>query len=215
MALDPMVGSGTTLVECKLLDRNAIGVDVNPLAIMVARDRLNFQLPHTAFPSIEPNIETYRGDARHPNRIADESIDLIATHPPYASIISYSKKNQIDGDLSMIRDLRVYVKEMRHVARECYRVMKPSKYCAVLVGDTRRRSHHVPLAFRVMQVFLEAGFIIREDIIKLQWNVGGTRNKWSAKDYDFLLLAHEHLFVFRKPEHAGELLVLKDSARWW
>lgn len=93
--------------------------------------------------------------------------------------------------------------------------MKPSTYCAVLVGDTRRRRHHAPLAFRVMQVFLEAGFILREDIIKLQWNVGGTRNKWSAKDYDFLLLAHEHLFVFRKPEHAGELLVLKDSARWW
>ncbi|PMP97219.1 MAG: DNA methylase, partial [Thermodesulfobacterium geofontis] len=32
--LDPMVGSGTTLVECKLLGRNGIGVDINYEALM-------------------------------------------------------------------------------------------------------------------------------------------------------------------------------------
>src|SRR5439155_15618536 len=40
--LDQMMGSGTTLIECKLLGRNAIGVDINRDAVMVARDRLNF-----------------------------------------------------------------------------------------------------------------------------------------------------------------------------
>ena len=40
--LDQMMGSGTTLVEAKLLERNAIGVDINLDAVMVARDRLNF-----------------------------------------------------------------------------------------------------------------------------------------------------------------------------
>ncbi|MDW7774889.1 MAG: DNA methyltransferase [Methanosarcinales archaeon] len=40
--LDQMAGSGTTLVECKLLQRNAIGVDINPDAVMVARNRLDF-----------------------------------------------------------------------------------------------------------------------------------------------------------------------------
>jgi len=36
--LDPMMGSGTTLVEAKLLERNAIGVDINLSAVMLARD---------------------------------------------------------------------------------------------------------------------------------------------------------------------------------
>ena len=36
--LDQMMGSGTTLVEAKLLERNAIGVDINLDAVMVARD---------------------------------------------------------------------------------------------------------------------------------------------------------------------------------
>lgn len=34
--LDPMVGSGTTLVETKLLDRNGIGFDIDPIAKLIA-----------------------------------------------------------------------------------------------------------------------------------------------------------------------------------
>ena len=37
LILDPFVGSGTTLVESKVLGRNAIGVDINPLACLISR----------------------------------------------------------------------------------------------------------------------------------------------------------------------------------
>src|SRR6266852_4995330 len=42
LVLDQMCGSGTTLVESKLLGRDGIGVDVNPDAVMVTQDRLSF-----------------------------------------------------------------------------------------------------------------------------------------------------------------------------
>jgi len=35
--LDPMMGSGTTLVEARLLGRNAVGYDIDPLARLIAR----------------------------------------------------------------------------------------------------------------------------------------------------------------------------------
>jgi DNA modification methylase len=35
--LDPMVGSGTTLVEARLMGRHAVGYDIDPLACLVAR----------------------------------------------------------------------------------------------------------------------------------------------------------------------------------
>src|SRR5919206_4901190 len=37
LVLDNFVGSGTTLVESKLLGRKAIGVDINPLACLISK----------------------------------------------------------------------------------------------------------------------------------------------------------------------------------
>ena len=181
--LDQMMGSGTTLVEAKLLERNAIGVDINLDAVMLARDRLNFSY-NLLFPEYnEPIIKTYWGDARNLDKIDTESIDLIATHPPYANIISYTKKKKITDDLSQL-PLEEYLKEMKKVAEEAYRVLKPGKVCAILIGDTRKHKHYIPIAFRVMLAFLEAGFILKEDIIKLQWNMKTTRERWRAKEYE-------------------------------
>lgn len=44
---DPFCGSGTTLVECAVAGRNALGGDVDPLAVFVARCKTHFyNLPH-------------------------------------------------------------------------------------------------------------------------------------------------------------------------
>lgn len=214
VVLDQMMGSGTTLVEALLLGRNAIGVDINLDAVMIARDRLNFEY-NQLFPEFKtPIIKTFVGDARNLDKIEDNYVDLIATHPPYAKIISYTKKNEVEGDLSLL-SLEKYLDEMHKVAEESYRVLKPGKICSILIGDTRKYKHFVPLAFRVMQTFLDVGFILKEDIIKLQWNMKGTRMRWRGKNYDFFLIAHEHIFVFRKPEDEKEFKKFKLSRKWW
>src|SRR4030042_508182 len=85
------------------------------------------------------------------------------------------------------------------VARKCFRVLKPDKYCAILIGDTRRNKFCIPLAYKVMERFLKAGFMLREDIIKVQHNCKAT-GFWVKKSklYNFILIMHEHLFVFQK-----------------
>ncbi len=212
--LDQMVGSGTTLIEAKLLNRNAIGVDINLDAIMITLDRLNFANDIFSLKNEKVDIKTYVGDARNLNEIKDESIDLIATHPPYANIVSYTKTRKQSDDLSQL-SLSEYLSEMRKVAAESFRVLKAGKNCAILIGDTRKHKHYVPLSFMVMQIFLEAGFILKEDIIKVQWNMKTTREKWNKKENDFYLIAHEHLFIFTKPLNNNELKKYKFSIKWW
>jgi len=226
--LDQMCGSGTTLVEAKLLGRNAIGVDVNYEACILTLDRLNFHYMPLDEDFTEPEIRVYHGDARHLDKIEDDRVDLIATHPPYANIIPYSKKKKIEGDLSNVYNLDEYLEGMFEIARESFRVLKPGKFCAILIGDTRKHRHYVPIAFRVMEMFLKAGFILREDIIKIQHNVKTTREKWgglakTAETYwgekphnkrywtDFYLILHEHLFIFRKPSKNDDLKKFKYS----
>ena len=191
--LDPMVGSGTTLIEAKLLNRNALGIDINPEAVEMANKALNF-----AYRS-HCNQKAIIGNARNLDIIKDNSVDLILTHPPYLNIIKYSN-GKITGDLSNISNLNKFCDEIEIIAQELFRVLKPGRYCAILIGDTRKRQHYVPLSYYVMERFLKSGFILREDIIKIQHNCAGSRG-WGgmAGKYKFYLIMHEHLFVFRKP----------------
>ena len=190
LILDPFVGSGTTMVESKLLGRNGIGIDINP-------DAVNLTYRHLEFDCENPGRITVKtGDARNLKDVMDESIDLIAAHPPYADIIHYSEG--IDGDLSHFK-IKDFLPEIKKVADSCFRVLKQDKFCAVLIGDTRKKGCVVPLGFQVMQQFLNAGFILKEIIIKEQHNCKATGYwKTNSIKYNFLLLAHEYLFVFRK-----------------
>jgi len=213
LVLDQMVGSGTTLIECKLLGRNGIGVDINLDALMVAYNRLDFTyVTPTEQPATTQKL--YLGDARNLDMIANETIDLIATHPPYANIIPYSKERE-NGDLSRVHSIDEFISEMSGVAKECFRVLKPGKHCAILIGDTHKHKHYIPIAFRVLGVFLDKGFILREDVIKEQWHTQTMRGRWKESyNHDFLLTYHEHLFIFRKPDQNEKPAKFKNSMKW-
>lgn len=135
------------------------------------------------------------GDARKLG-VSDESVDLICTHPPYADIIQYSE--DIDGDLSHLK-MKEFLCEMGKVADEAYRVLKKGKYCAILMGDIRKNGMVQPLGFETMRLFNLSGFKTKEIIIKEQHNCK-TTGFWKTNSikHNFLLLAHEYLFVFKK-----------------
>ena len=191
LVLDQFAGGGTTLVEAKLLNRDIIGGDINDVALELSREKIDFDyVPATG------KVYIKKGDARNLEFIPDESIDLICTHPPYANIIKYS--DGIDGDLSQLK-VKDFLEEMKKVAAESYRVLKKDKFCAVLMGDTRQKGHMVPMSFEVMKIFQDADFKLKEIIIKEQHNCRATGYwKTNSVKYNFLLIAHEYLFVFHK-----------------
>ena len=191
MILDQFAGGGTTLVEAKLLNRNIIGVDVNEVALNRCKEKIDFE-----YESAKGNVYLHKGDARNLDFIPDEKIDLICTHPPYANIIQYSE--DIENDISRLK-VEDFLLEMKKVASESYRVLKKGKFCAVLMGDTRQKGHMIPMSFEVMKVFQEAGFKLKELVIKEQHNCRATGFwKTNSIKHNFLLIAHEYLFIFKK-----------------
>lgn len=191
LVLDQFAGGGTTLVEAKLLNRNIIGVDINDVALERCKEKIDFD-----YEAAKGRVELHKGDARNLDFISDDSIDFVCTHPPYANIIKYSEG--IEGDLSQLK-VSEFLEEMKLVASESYRVLKKGKFCAILMGDTRQKGHMVPMSFDVMRIFEEAGFKLKELIIKEQHNCRATGYwKTNSIKYNFLLIAHEYLFVFKK-----------------
>jgi DNA modification methylase len=224
VVLDPMVGSGTTCIEALLLNRNCIAVDVNYNAVMLTHHRLYYLanalkegrrnlLSYTRGreEGVKAWYRVFHGDARRLDKIPDSSIDLVATHPPYLNIIEYGEK-KVEGDLSMTKSLEEYLTLFKQVAREIYRVLKPGGVLGILVGDTRIKKHYVPITHYVLLTLLDVGFILKEEVIKIQHKMKTTREVWrKLKERDFQLIYHEKLFILEKPKQAE--IKLRYSAK--
>ena len=190
LVLDCFVGSGTTMIECKELNRNGIGIDINPTAISITKQRTSYQSNNNS------TLNIYLANAKKMDCITDNSIDFICTHPPYADIIRYS--DSILDDISL-HNYNDFLLEMHRVAEECYRVLKPNHYCSFMIGDIRKNGNVIPLGFKLMEEFSKSKFILKEIIIKEQHNCKYT-SYWLNNDSmkRMYLLAHEYIFIMKK-----------------
>ena len=190
--LDNFCGGGTTAIEARLLGRHCLALDINKPAVELTKQNLNFAVPF----KFDYKPKVVQGDARDLAMIPEKKVDLVCSHPPYSKAIPYSKDTP--GDLSLL-DIEDFLQQMLPVAKESYRVTKPGGHCALLIGDLRKHKKVVPLGFQLLNVYEAVGWQLKEIIIKKQHNCLMTK-KWleKAKQYNFLLLAHEYLFVFQK-----------------
>lgn len=186
--LDQFMGSGTTLIEAKLLNRNIIGTDINIKAYNITKNRLKFDYKSTS------HIYIKICDAQRLSFIKDNSISLICTHPPYADIIKYSINTP--HDISLLT-YDIYLQAMYNVAKEAYRVLKINRICAIMIADIRKNGQFIPLGHYVMDQFLKVGFILKDIVIKEQHNCKSL-NKWSKIKHECYLIKHEYIFIFQK-----------------
>lgn len=196
VVLDPFIGGGTTLIECLLLGRNGIGVDVNPRAVAITELRLKSlrrEARKQDYSLSNVTIKVKWGDARNLNFVSDGSIDLICAHPPYMDAIVYTE-SRFD-DFSRISDSEDYITEIHKVAKEFRRILKADGYVGIMIGDVRKKSQLIPLGFKLQEAFTEEGFKIHEIFVKEEERCSS--NEFYRNQDVVVRIAHEYIFIFR------------------
>jgi len=207
LVADLFAGGGTTLIEAWLTGRRSLGIDISPFAIKMTRARLKEMIDKSR-DGIEFSLDSglspvvCQGDSRDCSRIMREvgwepgSVALVCAHPPYLDALQYT--DDIEGDLSRIRNVDDFCSAMRAIGVEVRKWLKPRGTFALLVGDVRKRGKLVPVGFKLLQEFLSIGYRLADIIIKTQHRDWST-HLWVKHPTLVYLIAHEYLFIFTKP----------------
>ena len=109
--------------------------------------------------SDSPVIMLQGDNLRHLSALADSSIDLVVTSPPYNIGKDYEKVMPIDE----------YLRLQRAVISECVRVLKPTGSICWQVGFTKSGSEIIPLDILLYPIFKELGLKLKNRIV---WTFG-------------------------------------------
>jgi DNA modification methylase len=143
------------------------------------------------------------GDSRWMRELKDESIDFIVTSPPYWLRATYTTKESdvLEGDISRIKDRKTFFKELERVWRECFRVLKKSRYMAVNFQDVPYGSQMVgfPRQYCVAGDYNKsienAGFYLISQWIWKKYKVGAASTKAKYTSYYNISKTHPRAFM--------------------
>jgi DNA modification methylase len=208
VVLDPLAGSGTTLVACAMLKRYGIGVDINPEAEKAKEKR--FSIARQKDTSLADWLEKQRfvqGDSRDLSFVEDSSIDLVIAHPPYLDMMDYGEKGTYDN-------VKAYTEFLIDSLKEMLRVVKPTRFCCIQIGPYAAK--HLPLHHIAFQTALSVGFqFIDEVVLAFLADYVGYSSSVSGRDTPIMHKKafanwfsvahnvyhhnHEYLIILRKP----------------
>ena len=186
LVVDPFVGSGTTLVAARDLDRNAVGFDLQEAYIKLSGERLGqLRLGNTS------KQLAIQDDARNiPQYFEEERVSLVFTSPPYANLLNRKRKNKSRrGDLREneqymrveqysqdARDLGTlapseFGQAMEEIFGGMLPLLKPKGHCVINIPDMWWRNRRITLHIIVVEALRRAGYELRNTIIWDRTNI--------------------------------------------
>jgi DNA modification methylase len=216
LVLDPFVGSGTTLVAAQDCGRNAIGFDLKKEYADLCRQRLGQSslfgdTKQLAIQDDAFNIPAY---------LAEETVKLIFTSPPYANLLNRARKNksrrgderkneqylkveqysQDPRDLGTM-SLEKYTEEMGDIYERLLPLLKPKGHCVINVPDMWWENQRITIHIALVEELRKRGYELRNIII---WDRTNIVNRigifgWPS-NYITMGTTFEYLLDFWRPE---------------
>jgi len=199
--LDTFVGSGTTLIECRRLGRNGIGIELNQEVVQKAKELIEKE--QNKYNVIS---EVIVGDSRIIdikqilNRYGINKVQLLIMHPPYHDIIKFSRDEK---DLSNAKSTEEFLKMFGEVIDNATPYLEKGRYFALVIGDKYSKGEWIPLGFYCMQEVLKRGYLLKSIIVKNFEETRGKRNQKELWRYralvgGFYIFKHEYIMLFKK-----------------
>ena len=239
LILDPFAGVGGTLLGAAIArgPRRALGIELDPRWIEVYRDvvaalaaerdgrgpaiaELGAADPGPPRGFDPSGLDMRQGDALAVlPTIADASIDLVATDPPYNIQLpltmaggalaerhanrrtDYAMVSDATADIANAPDYPSFLDAMGSAFGEVARVLKPGRYALVIVRDAYQGGRYQFVGADLAARADAAGLVPKGDLI---WHQAGTRLRPYGYPRVFVPnIAHQHILVLRREPATG------------
>lgn len=201
IVFDPFIGSGTTAFEAESLNRNLVGIDIQPQLIDYIKTKIDskknfFEL----IAGDSTNEETFSHVISLLEKRNKKNVQFAILHPPYADIIKFSN---LKNDLSNINSLDEFLKKFAQVLQNTIEILEHGRYLVIIMGDKYAKGQWIPLGFYCMNEAQKLGLTLKSVIIK---NMEGNRAKqnkeaiwkYRALSSDYYIFKHEYILIFKK-----------------
>jgi hypothetical protein len=206
VVLDPFLGSGTTLIECRRLGRHGIGLDLKESLTRSVRKRIaaaenpaavRTSILHTDSGDVEGSSRKIRRVLRSLGR---EEVQLAILHPPYHSIIRFSDSPQ---DLSNCATPGEFLERFGQVVDLATRFLERKRYLVLVIGDIYEKGTWIPLGFQCAEEVMKRGYQLKSIVVKDMQGNRAKRNlgqiwRYRALAGGFYIFKHEYVIFFRK-----------------
>ena len=156
LVLDPFAGYGTTVAVAAHMGRRAIGIELLPEHLEIARRR-------TA-----GRARLILGDARDVARLVDGPVDLVLTSPPYMPSFDHPE-NPLTGYATLDGTYATYLRDLGDVFRQVGTLLRPGGQLIVNVANVIATDERVtPLASDVAGLIDEHVPLI--GVTTLEWD---------------------------------------------
>jgi SAM-dependent methyltransferase len=122
LVLDPFAGYGTTVAVAERMGRRAIGVELLPEHLEIARRRTGDQ------------AELILGDARDLARLVSGPVDLVLTSPPYMPSADHPE-NPLTGYVTDDGDYPTYLRELGEIFGQVATLLRPGGQLIINVAN--------------------------------------------------------------------------------
>ncbi len=199
--LDPFLGSGTTLIECKRLGRNGIGIELSNEVVELSNKNINNE--KNPFSVKTEIINADSSDINIKNELLKrniKSVQFLILHPPYWNIIKFSDNPK---DLSNAKTVENFLNSFGIIIDNACQFLDNNRYFAIVIGDKYSKGEWIPLGFNVMNEVVKKGYLLKSIIVK---NFDETKGKMNQKELwryralvgGFYVFKHEYIFLFKK-----------------